>query len=57
MHGTDINIGLTGYIADSADKSRVVKMVAEKEISPSGHYIHPEIVNLDNVRLIISNCA
>ena len=57
MHGTDINTGFTGYIADGANKPRSVEMVAEKEISPGGHNIHPEVINLDDVDLAISNCA
>lgn len=57
MHGTDIDIGFAGYIADGANKPGLIYMVAEKEISPTGHYIHPEVIKLDNVYFTISNCA
>ena len=32
-------------------------MVAEKEISSTGHDIHPEVINLDNVDLAVSDRA
>ena len=33
------------------------KVVVEKEIAASGRNVHPEIVNLNNMRFAIPNCA
>ncbi len=57
MHGANVDIGLASYITDGANKSGPIEMVTEEEISASGHDIHPEVIDLDDVSLTISNCA
>ena len=45
MHGADVDIGVTGYLAHRADKPGSVLVVAEEEIAAGGHDIHPEVVD------------
>lgn len=57
MHGADVDIGFAGYGTNSSHDAGSVKMGAEEEIAASGDNIHPEIIDLNDVSLIVSNCA
>ena len=57
VHGTNVDVGLASYVADAADKSGPIEMIAEEEISAGGHDIHPKIIDLDDVGLTVSNRA
>jgi hypothetical protein len=57
VHGANVDIGFASYITDGANKSRPIEMVAKEKVSASGYDIHPEIIDLDDVSLAVSNCA
>ena len=57
MHRANVNIGPAGDVADRADQSGPVKMIAQQKILPGGDDIHPEVIKLDDVYLAISECA
>ncbi len=51
MHGTNIYIGVTGYLTYGSNKSGAVPVVTKEEIGSGGHNVKPVVINSNNVWL------